>query len=660
MIADGHAVAASLLWSIGVLVALPPAMLVVNLAAKWLLIGRYKPGRHRLWGWFYLRWWLAERIASLAPTGFLAGTPLLPAYLRLLGAGIGRDVHLGSDDIGAPDLISIGDETSIGDDATLNNVSVEEGWLKIGRIEVGRRCFVGARAVVGLDTKIEDGGRLEDLSLLPTGGRIPAGESWAGSPAIVVQAFSLPPEEQAESLHHNALLHALGVLLLPCTYLLALLPGMLAMVELGGRVGWQRSLLAAPLVAVSFIVLLCIEIAVLKWVLLGRVKAGRYAIRSGFYLRKWFVDQLMGLSLDVMGPLYATLYLAPWYRLLGARLGKNAELSTACSASPDLLDVGDESFIADYVCLGPARVEQGHVQIAPTRIGRRAFIGNSALVPGGADVGESVLVGVLSTTPGDSVAPDTSWLGSPAVFLPQRTVNDAFPEHTTFKPTRTLYFQRYAIEFFRITLPATMFVILTATMLHVVIHLRGAGLSIAGIVALFPLLYAGFGLLAAGFVIAAKWLLMGRYLPGEKPLWSPFVWRTELLTALHENVADGFLVDMLCGTPWVCWFFRLLGARIGRRVFLDTTCLTEFDLIRIGDDAAINAASTLQTHLFEDRVMKMSTIDIGPRCTVGTASVVLYDSAMSADSRLGDLSLLMKGETLPAGTQWQGSPAWII
>jgi non-ribosomal peptide synthetase-like protein len=659
MIADGHAVAASLLWSVGALVALPPAMLVINVAAKWLLIGRYKPGRHRLWGWFYLRWWLAERIASLAPTGFLAGTPVLPAYLRLLGARIGLEVYLGSDDIGAPDLVHIGDGASIGDDATLNNVSVEEGWLKIGRIDIGIRCFIGARAVVGLDTTIEDDGRLEDLSLLPAGGTIPAGENWAGSPAIVVRDCGVVPlESQAQILRHNAFLHALGVLLLPCTYLLALLPGMLAMVELGGRIGWQRSLLAAPLVAVSFIVLLCIEIVLLKWLLLGRVKPGRYPIRSGFYLRKWFVDQLMNLSLDVMGPLYATLYLAPWYRMLGAKLGKNAELSTACSASPDMLDIGDQSFIADYVCLGPARVDSGQIDIAPTRIGRRAFIGNSALIPASSQIGDSALIGVLSTTPRlAAVAQDTSWLGSPAIFLPERPVNEKFPEHATFRPTRKLYVQRYVIEFFRVTLPATMFVILTATMLHVVIHLRGVGLSIPGIVALFPLLYAGFGLFAAGFVIAAKWLLMGRYVPGERPLWSPFVWRTELLTALHENLADGFLVDMLCGTPWVCWFFRLLGARIGRRVFLDTTCLTEFDLIRIGDDAAINAASTLQTHLFEDRVMKMSTIDIGPRCTVGTASVVLYDSAMADDSRLGDLSLLMKGERLPPGTQWQGSPA---
>jgi carbonic anhydrase/acetyltransferase-like protein (isoleucine patch superfamily) len=61
--------------------------------------------------------------------------------------------------------------------------------------------------------------------------------------------------------------------------------------------------------------------------------------------------------------------------------------------------------------------------------------------------------------------------------------------------------------------------------------------------------------------------------------------------------------------------------------------------------------------LFEDRVMKMSTVELGPRCVVGAGSLVLYDTQMQEGSELGDLSLLMKGETLPAWTSWEGIPA---
>jgi carbonic anhydrase/acetyltransferase-like protein (isoleucine patch superfamily) len=77
----------------------------------------------------------------------------------------------------------------------------------------------------------------------------------------------------------------------------------------------------------------------------------------------------------------------------------------------------------------------------------------------------------------------------------------------------------------------------------------------------------------------------------------------------------------------------------------------------VGDDAAIGMDVSLQTHLFEDRVMKMSAVTVEPGSSVGTRTVVLYDAVVGADVRLGALSLVMKGEHLPAGTNWQGLPA---
>ncbi len=92
-------------------------------------------------------------------------------------------------------------------------------------------------------------------------------------------------------------------------------------------------------------------------------------------------------------------------------------------------------------------------------------------------------------------------------------------------------------------------------------------------------------------------------------------------------------------------------------MFTDTTDITEPDLVSVGDDAALNENAGLQTHLFEDRVMKVSSVTIGARATVGSLAIVLYDGVIEDDAQLGDLSVLMKGETLPAGTSWEGSPA---
>ena len=105
------------------------------------------------------------------------------------------------------------------------------------------------------------------------------------------------------------------------------------------------------------------------------------------------------------------------------------------------------------------------------------------------------------------------------------------------------------------------------------------------------------------------------------------------------------------------WALRLLGVRIGKGVYLNTTDLTEFDCVRIGDGAELNAWCGPQTHLFEDRVMKIGRVDIGAGVTVGARSTILYGSHVGDNARLGPLTLVAKGERLPEGTRWEGSPA---
>jgi hypothetical protein len=100
-----------------------------------------------------------------------------------------------------------------------------------------------------------------------------------------------------------------------------------------------------------------------------------------------------------------------------------------------------------------------------------------------------------------------------------------------------------------------------------------------------------------------------------------------------------------------------MGCRIGKWVFLETTFFSEFDLVEIGDHANVNFGATIQTHLFEDRVMKADYLRIGEGCTVGNMAVVLYGTHMRRGSSLGPMSLLMKGETLPAGSHWHGIPS---
>jgi non-ribosomal peptide synthetase-like protein len=658
----------AVLGSFASLIVLYPVMLVIPIAVKWVMIGRYRAGAYPLWGTYYFRWWFTTTIEAAVPVGYLTGTPLLNVYLRLMGARIGPNVHLESDTFVIYDLLSIGEDSSINADSTLLGYTIEDGQLKIGPITIGKRCFVGARATLGADAVMEDDSALEDLSLLPRGAVIPRGETRQGSPARRAERASrLPPQPAAaESARPTAsrrfafgILHAIGLLTFPVLVVSALFPGIVLMNKLNYLDPYYWYLLLAPLVGVSFIALLALEIAVVKWLLLGKVKPGRYPLHSFYYLRKWFVDQTLDLSLDILGPLYASVYLTPWYRLLGAKLGYGAEVSTASFISPDLLSIGEESFIADSVSLGAPRVRNGAMTLGRNHIGKRSFIGNSAMLPPDTVIGDSVLIGCLSAPPpdpADALREETTWMGSPPILLPQRQKSAPFPVETTFDPTAKLRVLRATIEFVRVITPSTCFIILLSLLFSALLLLHDY-FNLMDTLLFFPFLYLGCAFAAAALAIVAKWVLVWRYRPCEKPLWSTFVWRNELLNALHEHLAEPFLVGALTGTPFVCWYFRLLGAKIGRRVYMETTDLSEFDLVRVGDQAGLNADCTIQTHLFEDRVMKMSTIDIAPRCTIGAGSLVLYDTRLEEGAALGDLSLLMKGETLPAWTSWEGIPA---
>jgi non-ribosomal peptide synthetase-like protein len=273
-------------------------------------------------------------------------------------------------------------------------------------------------------------------------------------------------------------------------------------------------------------------------------------------------------------------------------------------------------------------------------------------------LGNDVLVGVLTKmNDKDLPAKDgTSWFGSPAVFLPKRDINRDFSAERTYKPTKKLFIQRYTIEFFRVVMPTTLFILMAALITDAASYLQ-VEREIGELMLIFPLLYLGAGILATLITALIKWVVIGKYKPEKQPLWSNFVWRSELVTGIYENFLVLFFLNILTGTPFIKYPLRLLGCKLGKRNCIYTTQITEFDLVKMGDDSVVNDNCTLQTHLFEDRVMKMSYVDIGKNCSVGGMSTVLYDSKMEDDSILEPLSVLMKSETLPAGNCFVGAPA---
>ncbi len=636
---------------------LVPVVLVRPLSAG------IRPGRYRLWGLVYIRLWAVNLLIGFSPLPVLSGSPLMAGYLRLLGARVGPRTTVATGLITFPGLVSIGGDASIGYGVSLTPWRVSDGWVTVAPIEIGSHAFVGANAVLEPGARMGAGAALGEQSTIGPDERVGAGTRWAGSPARQVTALAplvetmLKSRGSADGWRASQRVASLfGLVFLEVTALATALPGIVlfwwATLSWGLGAGIVATVVSGPV----FVVTVCCLVAVGKRLVLPRVPIGIHPVRSWLGVRKWVSDKLLEISLTFTNSLYATLYTVPWLKLLGARIGRSAEVSTVSHIDPDLLTLHEGSFVADLASVGGATFAAGQVAFGPTEVGQRAFIGNSALLLAGTRTGPGSLVGVGTVPPQDDVTDGTTWLGSPAMRLPVRQSSGSFPEKLTFRPTRGAVLQRLGIEFFRITMPASVLGTSAYLYLLALSWLTGRPGLLAPVLAT-PVLVMAASMAAITYCAVVKRLVIGVYRPRVEPLWSLFVRRTEFVTGLFEAAAVPVGAGFLIGTPYLPVVLRLFGARVGRGVWIATTFLTEFDLVRIGDDAAIGLRASLQTHLFEDRVMKMSAVTVEDGASVGTRAVVLYDSVVGAGVRLDALSLLMKGERLAPGTSWRGIPA---
>ena len=667
---------ASLALEVSVIVALLAGMQLFNimlvLAVKWLVIGRTKPGRYPLWGSYYFRVWLVQRFSALAHEKWLQGTVFYRIFLRLLGAKVGSGSIIGQASFECHDLITIGTNASIGNRVILAASRVEGDEFIIGPVVIGNSVSIGGSSVVESDTRIGDDSEIGDLTVISSGTTVGPLERWVGSPGRCVEKIDprtlpVPPQATRVRKFFVNLAYLAGVILIPPMSLIPIIPAFYVVDTLDAYISkfveinylYYIPLLAWPAAMLSILLTMGLAVA-LRWVVLPRrVSSGTFSVHSWFYVRKWALSLADDVVNEVLGSIYATIYMRAWYRLLGMKIGKGSEISTSFSGRYDLVEIGDNCFVADLCNLGEEEISHGWMTMGKVKVGNQVFIGNGAIVPMNTTVPDNALIGVQSRSPaGYEMKSGDTWFGSPAIKLPVRQKFQAAGEHWTFEPTRWMRIRRAIVEALNASFP---------TMLMISFGSIAIGFLSPYVDDLdehvWPILFFFIGMstvisfLMMFASVAQKWLFMGVYKPTINPMWSWWALRTEAVAVTYGTLAGEILFEHLRGTPMLPWLLRLFGVKIGKGVFMDATDITEFDCVEIGDFSAVNAGACLQTHLYEDRLMKVGRIRIAEGVTVGAGSTVLYDTRVGDNVVLGPVTLVMKGEELPANSSWIGSPA---
>ena len=377
---------------------------------------------------------------------------------------------------------------------------------------------------------------------------------------------------------------------------------------------------------------------------------GYHPVRSRVGWQLWATERLMDAARNYLFPIYASLLTPWWLRVLGAKVGRGTEISTALLI-PKFTVVEDGAFLADDTMVASYELGGGWIHVAKATVGKRAFLGNSGITQPGRRVPDDGLVAVLSATPHKAKA-GSSWLGSPPVRLRRKpTAADVL---RTFHPSLRLKILRALVETCRLIPMMVTFAIGVAVLFALQWLAVEVGWVWTALASGVVLLAAG--ALAGGIAVIAKWLVVGRIRAIEHPLWSSFVWRNEVSDTFVETVAAPWFARAASGTPVMNLWLRALGAKIGRGVWCETYWLPEADLVTLEKGATVNRGCVVQTHLFHDRIMRMDTVVLEEGSTLGTHCVALPAARIGAGATVGPASLVMRGDEVPPSTRWQGNP----
>jgi hypothetical protein len=165
--------------------------------------------------------------------------------------------------------------------------------------------------------------------------------------------------------------------------------------------------------------------------------------------------------------------------------------------------------------------------------------------------------------------------------------------------------------------------------------------------------YLLFGFTLIGLVAALRRLLGLDLREGEYPIGSPGMVRWMLANALQFAVTVTFMEFILL-TPCAAWFFRLMGATVGRNVQTNSSFCADLSLLDIGDGAVIGGHATVVGHVFERNQLILRRVRIGRQAVIGLNAIVLPGARIGERAIVAAGAVVPKGGEVPEGSVYRG------
>ena len=135
----------------------------------------------------------------------------------------------------------------------------------------------------------------------------------------------------------------------------------------------------------------------------------------------------------------------------------------------------------------------------------------------------------------------------------------------------------------------------------------------------------------------------------------PLLGWVRFMAAIH--IARFFAGGLLRGTPLWSWHLRLCGAKIGRRVYINSLAISDYNLLEFDDDVVVGGEAHVSGHTVEAGVVRTGSVRLGRGVTIGLGSIVEIDTDVAEGCQIGAMSFVPKHSRIVEPGVYVGTPA---
>jgi long-chain acyl-CoA synthetase len=564
---------------------------------KWLIIGKYKAGKHPIHGIYYYRWWTVNLFNRIILNNFnvilfgLQRTRLMTWVCRAMGARIGRGSEIYTT-VDAADMLKIGENSIIETTSYITSAKLENGYLHIAPVTIGNYVKVNPGATVLANANVAD--------------YCAIGANQVHDEKNYQQTD--PEKFVAKSTAFELAQWLYGLVFFP--YLLLVL--IFIAVTTINLFSWHFILKFPLYLMLSFLLLMSVTV-LLKWTLLGKLKPKSYRKYGVYAFKKLIIKNLhavidMLLRLFVSTPLHKA-----WLKINGVKLDTSCAYAANFAPLGELLEIDKDVFISGNVTLDEVVEDEqyGFVRQEAIHFKDNSFALYSAVVKGGAVLEEAAGVSAQAVVESHQTVPAGFEMTNGNKL--QRRTKDPI-EYV--RPSKQ-YSKHYDFwSHLRI-----LFIFFCITLQVAVAFFFFQQFELLPLLILMPLLYLTIKI----FYLFCFLIFKQKTVAADKTLWYASIQKRYRRTIPFEWLLSLYIIPDILGTPIYNLFLRLAGASVGKGV----VCygfVREADQLHIGKYASIGSQTLICGHMLIGSARGKYVIDavhIGACASVGAKNLLL-------------------------------------